>query len=435
MRNIKTVIVNYYLLAFLSPVISLITLLRSGHTKLVVPVGTFIMTILGSIYVYVPETDGETHRNTVVNYYLDMGIVEFLTAFLQLFFLNNESAPPGISDPYLHLLSFLSGSLFGVPELLHVFAAFVYGLIYFNILKILFERITLPKGISLIVLLFAVFLIYRGFSGLNSIRWWSGLWLMLYGFLGYWHYGRKKFIVFIFLALYIHFSFIAFVFPTLSAIWLYKKPKVIMLIWVGSFFIGTSYNLIKSYIPALNVIEQKERYTLDEEQLQRSAKGRLSLQPKNVRFYAAIGETSFQDYSIPLMIVFLYWIFKWISCSSRILIYQLFAAGVLLHAFGNLMEFSPTVSSRARAGSAPFIMLTGLLSLFSVYKNNLSVYQGFKIRAFMSLFFVSSLPVIIFHLSYILSIFSAFLIFLPGVSWVLGLDDLSIRDLLSILVK
>ncbi len=434
MKKNKTTIGDYFLLTLLSPAVSLIALLRSGNSRIVVPVGTFVMTILGSIYIYLPGSDGETHRSKVESAYLDMGFADFLTTFFQLFILNNENAPRGISDPYLHLLGYLSGGIFGVPELLHVFAAFVYGLIYFNIIRILFERITFPKGTSFIIILFGIFFINRGITGFNAIRWWTALWLMLYGFLAYWHYGKPKFLIFSFLAVYIHFSFIAFIFPTLGAILLYKYPKLILLIWLISFFLGASYSLIKPYLPALEVIEQKQRFTLDEEQLKMSEEARDNTPKKNTRFYAAIGEYSFKRYSIPLLIIFMFWLLKSISGFNRTLITQLFAAGVLLYAFGNFMEFSPAVSGRAKAGAAPFIMLAGLLSLSSIHNNNVNFYRSYKFRSPMYLFFISAIPLVLYHLSYTLNMLSAFTLMLPGASWLLGADDFSLRDFLAMFI-
>lgn len=411
---------------------SLLAVLRQADSRLIVPVGTFIMSVLGSVYVYVPGSDGETHRNVVESAYLNMGFTDFLTTFFQLFIFNIDNAPAGISDPYLHLLGFMSGSVFGVPVLLHVFAAAVYGLIYFNILKILFQRISFPKGLSLIIVLFSIFFIYRGITGFNAIRWWTALWLMLYGLLAYWHYGRKKFLIFALLAVYIHFSFIAYIFPLFISIRLYHRPKLIMVIWLTSFFLGASYNLIKPYLPGLEIIQKKEQYTLNEEQLRRSAEARANAPIKNKRFYTAIGELSFRDYSIPFLIVVVFLLFlRKINGSNKTLIYQLFAAGVLLYAFGNIMEFSLSVSGRAKAGAAPFIMLAALLGLSSLRSNNLLVYSSLKMRTTMNIFFLSSIPVILYHLSYALNMLSAFTVILPVSSWFLGDDDFSVRDVLA----
>lgn len=431
MKAKKILLGNYAVLALLSPMLTLFSLLRSGNPRFIVPAGTIVMTLLGSVYIYLPGTDGATHLNTLNSHYLSMGFTEFVTAFFQLFVLNNENAPAGISDPYLHLLGFFAGGIFGVPELLHVFASFIYGLIYFNILKILFERITFPKGVSLIIILFSIFFINRGITGFNSIRWWTAFWLMFYGLLAYWHHRKSKFLILTLLSVYIHFSFVAFLFPALSAIWLYKRPKSIMVIWLVSFLIGANYNLIKPYVPNLEVIEGKEKYTLDEDQMALTAEARDKAPVKSQNFYAALGESTFRDYSIPLLIIFLFLMLKGISGFNKDLIKQLFAVGVLMYAFGNFMEFSGSVSGRAKAGASVFIMFSGLLTLSNLYKLNSSLYQSFKVRSFMSLFFISSIPLVLFHLSYTLNMLSAFALILPGASWFLGADDFSLRDFLA----
>lgn len=434
MRARSSKIGSYFLLTLISPIITLYAVLKSRNDQLIVPVGTFIMTLLGSVYVYLPGSDGETHRNTVSSEYLDMSFLEFMQAFFELLILNSSNAPRGINDPYLHTIAFLSGSIFGAPELLHVFAAFVYGLIYFSILRILFQRMTWPKGVSMIAVLFVVFFIYRGITGFNAIRWWTALWLMLYGFLAYWHYGKLKFLGVAALSILIHFSFIAFFVPALGAIWLHRRPEILFIIWIGSFFFGASYQLIKPYIPKLEVIERKEQYTLNEEKLQLSAKARANTPKKETRFYAAIGETSFADYSIPILIVLIFLINQGIIGENKKIIAQAFAAGVLLYSFGNIMEFSPSVHGRAQAGAAPFVLIAMLWTLSASFKYQKRIYESVLLRVTMSLFFISAIPVFLYHLSYAINMLSAFAISFPLASWLLAENDFSIRDFILMLL-
>lgn len=430
--NSKRILGIHILLALLSPLISLFLLLKSGNSRIIVPAGTILMMFLGSAYIYNAGSDGASHLETIERYYVNMEIWEFISVFFELISLNNTNAPSGISDPYLHFLGFLSGSVFGTPELLHVFAAFFYGIIYFSIIRILFQRIDWPKGISLIATLFLIFLTYRGITGLNSIRWWTAMWLLVYGLLAYWNYGKRKFLLLALLSIYIHFSFIAFVIPSFAAIWLFKKPKVIFVIWIVSFFLGASYQLIEPYVPALNVIEQKERYTLNEEEMEKTKALRADAPKKSKRFYASLGETSFRDYSIPFMIVFLFWIRNKMGGNKSAISDQMFAAGVLLYSFGNVMEFSPSLHGRAKAGAAVLILIAGLLSLSELYANNIKLYKSFQARLVMSVFCLSTIPVVLFHLSYALNMLSAFTIVFPAASWFLGGNDFSIRDLLVV---
>lgn len=434
MSTAKNLIGNYILLTLVSPVLSVLYLVRNAGIRMLVPAGTILMVVLGSIYVYLPGSDGDSHRNTVESGYLDMGFLDFFTGFMNLLILNNENVPSGIDDPYLHVLSFLSGSIFGLPELIHVFAAIVYGFIYFNILKILFQRITLPRGVSLIVILLAIFFTYRGITGFNSIRWWTGFWLMFLGFLSYWHYGKSKYLFLSFLAVYVHYSFVAFLFPIVGSLWLFRRPKLVMAIWILSFFLGASYTLIKPYIPSFEVIQNKEQYTLDEEKIERTTAARSSTPVKSKRLYAELGEITFRDYSIPLLIIVLFGVLKQLSGPNRMLIYQLFSAGVLLYSFGNFMEFSPAINGRARSGAAPIIMLCAIISFSTMYENNSKLYQSFAIRIVMTLFFVSAIPVILFHLSYAINMLSAFVLIFPIASWLLGPEDLSLRELIAYLL-
>lgn len=392
------------------------------------------MGVLGSIYIYLPSSDGNTHRGKVEQFYLGMHWPEFIKGLTGLITLNDSYAPPGITDPYLHIISFIAGAILGLPDLLHIISSFIYGLIYFSIIKIFYQRISWPQGITLIHISFFIFVIYRGFSGMNSIRWWTAFWLLLYGLMGFWHYGKKKYLLIALLSPYIHFSFIAFVVPTFAAIWLYRQSTLVIVIWLLSFGVAGNYQLIQSYIPDLEVINRKAQHTLNEEFLAASLAGRSGLPQKEKRFYTEYGQWSFNSISIPLLIVFLFLYRKYVSSADNDLASPLFAAGVLLYSFGNFFEFSPSVYGRSLAGSGPFILASSLLTLSQMSIVNFHPMKALKSKALLLLFYLSSIPMILFHLSYTLGIFSIYAVIIPFVSWFLGSEDISIIEFIKLIL-
>ena len=84
----------------------------------------------------------------------------------------------GTTDFYLHILSFIAGSVFNIPELLHVLAGIVLGYFYTkSVLLIIGDNLQQKKNYILMGLIVLLLLI-KSISALNSIRMWTGMWVL-----------------------------------------------------------------------------------------------------------------------------------------------------------------------------------------------------------------------------------------------------------------
>ena len=392
--------------------------------------GTLFFGIVGSLYIYNSGTDGYTHMMNIENNYLNMDLRTFLIDLVNLLYYN--TANTNTSDPYLHILSFLSGSLFQTPELLHVFSGLIYGAIYFRCLMFIIEDIKFKKAATFVVLLTSIFLIYRGITGLNSIRWWTAFWLMFLGVLGYAKTMNKKFFILTILSLYVHFSFLVFIIPAFFSYFLKNKIKLVFLIWIASFFMGYSYNMIQPYLPNIEVIQEKESYTLNTEIVEKSQAAR-DKRATSTNFYAEYGETLYRDFSILLLTgLMFYFIFK-IHNQKNVFFNYVFTSGVLLYALGNIMEFSPAVSNRGKSGASVILLASAIILIINNY-NNIKISNPKFFKLGLNIFIISSIPMILFQVSYFLNMVSSFFIIFPFFSWFLGNDDFALKELLNLLM-
>jgi len=420
-KDFKLRLGQQILYTLLSPALGIYNLFKTRNEKLILWGGTFLMAILGSVYVYVKGGDGHTHMRHIEKEYMDMSVVDFFARMGDILTLNVEQ---GVVDPYLHILSFISGSILGTPELLHFFAGAFYGAVYFTGVLFLLRNLDFKKASFVLGILLTVFFIYRSITGLNAVRWWTAMWMVFSGTLGFLSTRKKKYLLLALASILVHFSFIGLIIPIIAGYYIRNFRKLLLIIWIFSFFTVGSYDIIKPYVPDIGVFKSREATLTINPSTQQ-----IDSSDSNVRFYREYGETSFRDYSIPFLSVVLFFLF--IRNGNSNWYWSLFAMGVTLYTFANFMEFSPSVSGRAKSGGSVLILASAIQILgsnvqFTYSKNDFRI-----IKFLVTIFFLSCIPVILFQLSYIITMQSVFTLVLPVFSWFLGEADFSIREFLG----
>jgi hypothetical protein len=135
--NVKRKIGQQLLISTISPVFGLLLAFKSSSERFIVFSGTLFMGLVGSVFMYLPGSDGHTHLQAVERYYLDMSLGQFLADAGSLLLLQPVE---GSKDMYKHLLSFLAGGVFGIPELLHFFGGLILGYFYTKSVLIVLEE-------------------------------------------------------------------------------------------------------------------------------------------------------------------------------------------------------------------------------------------------------------------------------------------------------
>jgi len=420
-KSIKQQFAEHVLISLLSPILGVYNLFKIKNEKLLIWSGTILMGIIGSIYVYVKGGDGHTHRTNVEREYLTMSLYEFIEYSIDVISLN---ADRGVVDIYLHTLSYISGSVFGVSELIHVFAGLVYGAVYFKGISLLMRDIKHVKLTFILLLLLIVFFFYRSITGLNAIRWWTAMWFVFTGTVGYLKTEDKKYLLIFFGSVLVHFSFFGLIIPLIFGFYFRRFKKIILLFWISSFFFAGSYELIQPYFPDIAVFKSREATLSYDPALQE-----IDNSFTEKRFYREYGEYIFRSFSIVLLTLVLFYFYFKKKVDSWYWI--LFSMGVTLYAFGNFMDFSPSVSGRSKSGSCVLILASAIQFIGNIELFDLSKKMIQLLKYTVSLFFLSSIPNILFHISYITSMLSGFVISFPVISWFLGDYDPSIRELIG----
>lgn len=430
-NQIKNSYNGYLLLLMLfSPIMGLVQLLKNRDEKTLLLFGVIFFGLAGSVYVYRPGVDGASHLANAIANYSNMSISAFLNQFYDLVTLNSTT---GAKDIYLHCISYLAASVFGVPELIHVFAGLILGYFFTkSALLVLKNRLTIKKS-SILTAFIILFIFDRSLGALNSIRMWTGMWVFFYGTYSYAITKKKKFLAVILFSIVVHFSYVIVLIPFLVSYILRNRTYIMTAIYLVSFGLSLDFSSVENYLPQTDLVEsQQKSNVIDSEEkaefFQEKAAIANSVQ-KN--FYVTYGEGFYSSYSI-VGLSFILLLFYNSKKADKKFIF-LFASGIGLYTFSNLATFSPSIAGRIKTIASLFILVSSIQLLFTIARYKLSRQKLKLLNVGLVIFLISSFPMFLFQLSYLIQMLSFFSIILAPVSWILGDADISIRDFFNFL--
>ncbi|MDO9551548.1 hypothetical protein [Rhodonellum sp.] len=422
----KNLIKNQILLSLISPALAIYTVFNCKDERFIVFSGTLFFGFLGSVFIYAPGTDGYSHLQSVKLHYLDMSLDDFFVKTYEILTFQSTEVS---TDMYKHVLAFLAGSVFGIPELLHVFSGLILGYFFTKSVLLVIENKSRSKEGALLLGFIALFLIVRSISALNSVRMWTGMWVFFYGSYGYIVTKNKRFLLIVFLSTVIHFSYFLYIIPVVFAYFLRSRKILISFIYILSFSANISFMSVSGLIPDLELLNNKQKYTnIDPDNIEESED---DLTTSKGNFYKKYGPAIYNNYSMVLL-SFLLIIFLNNKNSDDNLIF-LISAGLLLLALSNYIGFNPAASGRGKTIGATFLVAGALNVLINYQDYNLVGFQNRMVKLALWIFLISAIPYFLFNIAYAFGTISFNIFGAPFVSWMAGEDDLSIRDFLMLI--
>ncbi|WP_323027647.1 hypothetical protein [Gelidibacter japonicus] len=424
---------GYLILLFLlSPFIGLLNLFKLKNEKDITFFGTLFFGLVGSVFVYVEGTDGSTHLTQAKEYYSNMSLVEF---FKKAYEILTFSSIEGATDIYLHCLSYVSSSILQIPELIHVFAGFVLGYFFIKSVLLVLKNNLRSKKSYILIGFIVLFLLIKSIGALNSIRMWTGMWILFYGTYSWAITKEKKYLYVILFSIFVHFSYAVILIPVIAAYALQKQKRVLVTLYILSFFATVGFSFFAPYIPESDLLANKQSiYTIDSDE--DSERYELkTIDAKQVRqsqtFYKAFGEVNYLNYSIVgLSLILVYFYF---DKNADLKLNFLIAVGMGLYAFANIVAFSPGLQGRTKAIAALFILAAAIHLQLTLRHYRISLRKLNSIRIGLVLFLISAIPMFLFQISYIFQNISFFSLLFPQISWYLGDADYSIRTAIGLL--
>ena len=345
-NQIKNSYNGYLLLLMLfSPIMGVVQLLRNRDEKTLLLFGIVFFGLAGSLYVYSPGSDGATHLANAIANYSNMSFNVFINQFYDLITLNGTSAA---KDIYLHCISYLAASVFGIPELIHVFAGLILGYFFTkSILLVLKNNIDTEKS-GVLVAFILLFLFFRSLGALNSIRMWTGMWVFFYGTYSYAITKKKKFLAVILFSIIVHFSYLIVLIPFLVSYILKNRTFVMTSLFFASFGMSLNFASIENLLPKTDLVENQQSANViaSDEDAERFAERYENQAKVDKNFYVKYGEAFFKSYCVVGLSLLLLFFYNHKKADKKFIF--LMASGLGLMSFSNMVTFSSSLSHNCK---------------------------------------------------------------------------------------
>jgi len=404
------------ILYLLSPVIALLFSLRVKSSKFL-RWSLFVFTVIyGSLFHESFLGDGKRHWERAYTYqYKELHVFWEETIAILSF----NPLPSTNDDLYIHFLSYLIAGILNAPGLFFVGVAVVFAYFYSGVIvKILGYVDWKSRNNYLYVLFFVlVFLLWKPPSSMQTVRTWTGMYVLIYAVLNYHETKKNKYFLLAFTAPFFHVGFLALAIP----IWMvlltgFRNPKIYFYIFLVSMFSAELVNqtsltetlsgteLGKSKVKAYHV--DAERALKQQESLEEEA--------QNQTFYKEYERRKIHIYLLSGLVIFMYLILS--KRQFSVIENTLFSYSLAMASLANFLSSIFAVYNRAWQ-IAGFLILALMLIFLS--KNNLKQikFSGFKIKLPLNIFIVLFMPYLLFQLSNMLYFSSIYLLFMPVFSW------------------
>lgn len=229
----------YYLLMLFSPFLGLFAYLRNVKMNVSKGILVFFVVIYGATLRLTGTSDGTRFQLWVYEFYSNKSFSQFLYELYRIIIF--DPLPDTKGDVYIHVLSYFCGSVIHWPESFFAFVALIFGYFYisgllrvFNLIKI--KWVNMPSLLKYSLIIFIAFL---GIDMMQSIRTWTGAWVLFNGVLGYYKTGKTKYLILIGAAPLFHVAYFVMVIPSVIALMIRKFNSLIApVLFVTSFFIA-----------------------------------------------------------------------------------------------------------------------------------------------------------------------------------------------------
>lgn len=389
---------------------------------------TLFFTIYGSTIMLNQGADGYRHRQKVYDLYMDMSFERFIIETAQMLAL--QPTLSGAQDPYKHIVSYIVGAVLQMPGLFFVVIAFVYGYFFSGAMLMVFRNFFNVKKNWIFWSFAAMFFLLKNIEGVNTVRTWTGLWVLFFGAVKYYETKKLKYLILMLCPPLIHFGYFVMIIPALGVLILGNRP-----ILYGTVFVLSSFaNIINpqaatEQISKTELGEQKIRgYYVEEEQ---STEQKLEAQETKggVKWYRRFQKAGIQIYAMNILIYSLLF-YRVYPRSLNKLEGKIFATGMMTLAFSNVTWFLPAVSNRTSIIGFVFV-----LAAFVMFMQRTGFHLGLKGSKFplklgVTVAAIGFIPFLVYNISTLLDYPSFFLFYAPFVVWFDAGLNLSIKEVL-----
>ena len=359
-----------------------------------------VFAMLGVIYGFTlklgPNADGTRHFERAELYYSGMTLKTFIVELGQIFSLQGTRAQ--VFDPFVHLISYLTGSVLGAPSLFFPVVGLIFGWYFGGAVLLAVERFHI-KSVNYVILFFLTLLLFlRGINEIQAVRMWTAMWMMLFAIM-YWSKTRNATALFAFLmAPLVHFSYFI-ICPVAAAFWFLRRRRQALAI---TFFVTTAISLpinITEFgtVESTGLFETRSSYIVDQDTGSAIVDARNNPMPSGA-WYARYIRLGGIDYAFTLFAATL--IVSGFYSKVRGWRAHIISIGIGLMVFSNLAAFVPALAGRSNLIAGNILLLGFIAARLSAMEHGRTFVKRpeiYKLGIHLSM--LALLPVLLFALS------------------------------------
>lgn len=421
-----TVLAYSLILMFLSPILGLLYNINNLTWRYRKWGLIFFITIFGTVYQFPEEADAARHQQNVYNHYLNLPLARFAEELYHIIILSPLPGTKG--DVYIHVLSYLLGGVFGLPQLFFPVVSFIFAYFYITALsKILLWNKDLKKPLIFIALIF-ILVIYRGIDNINTVRTWTGTWILFNGVFGYLQTKQKKYLFLMLLAPMVHAAYFVMALPAYAVIFIKRfPPTFFVLIYAASFFITLNSSIVLDSLKSTDLGKDKvDSYYIEDNDPRLARREELK-----GNWYTALGKAKSLHWGSNALAITLILTGLFSREKMNKLELGLFSTGLMMAAFANFGDFISAFYNRTMINAGLYVLVVVVLLLIrgELFRAGGLLLLGRKILLWGSIFLF--IPHTVYTISSMLYFTSVYMVALPFIGWFFGDLNLSLRELLN----
>jgi hypothetical protein len=421
---------KYHLLLFLiSPILGLTYGIKTKKWSYIRWSIFIFVVIYGSVLHPSHLGDGAVHLENVHTHYTYLSFSQFWEDLTRILSLNPTSKTS--TDPYIHILSYIIGTVLNSPNLFFTGVALVFGYFYSGAVVKLLSYVNWNTKYNKFYFLFflVLFLFFQTPGDMQSVRTGTAVWVVIYALISYHQTKKNKYIFLLLATPLIHIAYVVLIIPFLVVLLSgLRNPKIYFIIFMISVL---SSNLINPE-SANDIIAQTEigaskarSYTVDEE---RAENVKSNIDQGGGRFYKKYQASRIHYNVLTGLIIFMFLFLR--NRGFGEIENTLFSCGLAGASFANFLSFNFAIYNRVWLIAA--ILILALLIIFLSKEDLRKIpYSLLKIKLPLFIFSVALFPYILFLLSANLNFTSTYVLFMPVVMWIDFDMGISIRGLIG----
>ena len=422
----------YYsiVLMLISPFLTLFAALREGNRRLIRWVLVLFTVVYGSTWGIEGRLgDGYRHWMRVYDYYVGLSFGEFLSGARDVLLFNSN--PLINEDLYIHVISYVLGGVLNLPGLFFVVVALVYGYFFAGSMVKVFEVFPTYRKSIVFFGIAIVFIMYLDIQSMNTVRTWTGFWILFYACISYYQSGKSRYLWLMFLPPLFHIGFFIMAIPAWIVAFLGRRKTA----FAALFFLSFITTIIQPDV----AFQELERFEVGEDKIRAYHVEDQSTYVEGMEF---AGESRWyqQYHHSPIIGLAVSAIAALFIISGRYfrdmnyLESSLFSIGILTMALSNSTWFLFAVQSRSETIAILFILAAVLIYWQRHYQSQKKINFSFAEKAVLYSAFLTFIPYYFYIAANTIEYLSVYMIIFPFFPWFSDDAVMTVREAIGYLI-